>query len=143
MNLRQGFRDIVDGWIVIDDFDDLTDRIERTAEWAKANGPLSPDEQATVRLMIRAQIARGMPDLIRACGLEREYGIVPLEELERVAAAIGDELLGELTSGRVTKLGIVEIRAAIADRTADWRLDMDALDLFEELICRHIIARVG
>lgn len=60
MNLREGFRDIVDGWMLIDDFADLTDRIERAAEWTKANGPLQPDESATIKFMIECQIARGI-----------------------------------------------------------------------------------
>lgn len=59
MEMREGFRAIVDGWALIDDFDDLTDRIEQTAEWTKANGPLQPDEEATVKFMIECQIARG------------------------------------------------------------------------------------
>ena len=58
--MRDGFREIVSGWTIIDDFDDLTDRIERAAEWTKANGPLEADEDATVKLMIEAQIARGI-----------------------------------------------------------------------------------
>jgi hypothetical protein len=58
--MRDGFREIVSGWTLIDDFDDLTDRIERAAEWTKANSPLQTDEEATVKLMIEAQIARGI-----------------------------------------------------------------------------------
>ena len=58
--MRDGFREIVSGWMLIDDFDDLTDRIERSAEWAKANGPLEEDEQATVTMMVESQIARGI-----------------------------------------------------------------------------------
>ena len=58
--MRDGFREIVSGWTIIDDFDDLTDRIERAAEWTKANGPLEADEEATVKLMIEAQIVRAI-----------------------------------------------------------------------------------
>lgn len=76
--MRDGFREIVSGWTLISGMDDITDRIERAAEWTKANGPLDPDEQATIELMIKAQIARGMPEVIRACGLEREYGLPPM-----------------------------------------------------------------
>jgi len=60
MNLRPGFADIVDGWMLVDDFDDLTDRIERAAIWTKENGPLNEDEDATISFMIEAQIARGI-----------------------------------------------------------------------------------
>lgn len=59
MNMRAGFCEIVNGWMLIDDFDDLTDRIERIAAWTKTNGPLLPDEQATIAFMIECQIARG------------------------------------------------------------------------------------
>jgi hypothetical protein len=58
--MRDGFREIVSGWALVDDFDELTDRIERSAAWAKANGPLEPDEEATARMMIESQIARGI-----------------------------------------------------------------------------------
>lgn len=58
--MRDGFRDIVGGWMVIDDFDDLTDRIDRSAEWAAANGPLEADERYTVKMMIEAQVVRGI-----------------------------------------------------------------------------------
>lgn len=57
--MRQGFKDIVGGWMLIDCFDDLTDRIERAAEWTKENGPLQPLEEATVKMMIEAQCVRG------------------------------------------------------------------------------------
>jgi hypothetical protein len=59
MELREGFQEITSGWTLIDDFDDLTDRIERAAAWTKANGPLLPDEEATIEFMIECQIARG------------------------------------------------------------------------------------
>jgi len=58
--MREGFREIVSGWTLIDDFDDLTDRIERSAVWAKENSPLQPDEQATAAMMIETQIMRGI-----------------------------------------------------------------------------------
>jgi hypothetical protein len=73
--MRDGFREITDGWMLISGIDDLTDRIERSAEWTKANGPLEPDEQATIEMMIKAQIARGMPDLIEALGLSNQFGL--------------------------------------------------------------------
>lgn len=63
--MREGFRAIVSGWMLIDDFDHLTDRIERAATWTEVNGPLGPDEAKTIELMIHAQIVRGMPELAR------------------------------------------------------------------------------
>ncbi len=77
--MREEFRAIVSGWTLIDGIDDLTDRIEAAGAWTKVNGPLQADEQATIELMIRAQIARGMPDLIRTLGLNAEYGL-PLDD---------------------------------------------------------------
>jgi hypothetical protein len=59
-DIRDGFREIVTGWMLVDDFDALTDRIERAAEWTKENGPLRPDEAATVRMMIETQVAKGI-----------------------------------------------------------------------------------
>lgn len=58
--MREGFKEIAGGWTLISGMDDITDRIERLAEWTKANGPLLPDEERTVELMIQTQIARGM-----------------------------------------------------------------------------------
>lgn len=58
--MRAGFMEIVSGWTLIGGMEDITDRIERVAEWAKANGPLEPREEATVRLMIECQVARGV-----------------------------------------------------------------------------------
>lgn len=56
--MRDGFREIADGWTLIDGVDDLTDRIERLGDWVKWNRPLEPDEEKTVELMIQCQIAR-------------------------------------------------------------------------------------
>ena len=60
--MRDEFHDIVSGWTLISGMGDLTDRIEQAAEWTKANGPLQPDEDAAIKLMIEAQIARGMDE---------------------------------------------------------------------------------
>lgn len=57
--MRDEFHAIVDGWMLHSGIGDLTERIEAAAEWTKANGPLQPDEHATIKLMIEAQIARG------------------------------------------------------------------------------------
>ena len=62
--MRDGFHAIINGWALHDGIVDLTERIEAAAEWTKANGPLQPNEEATIKLMIEAQIARG----------EDEYG---------------------------------------------------------------------
>jgi hypothetical protein len=57
--MRAEFAEITDGWTLIDGMDDLTERIERAAEWTKANGPLEHDEQQRIEVMINSQIARG------------------------------------------------------------------------------------
>jgi hypothetical protein len=57
--VRSEFHNIVSGWTLISGIDDLTDRIERAGEWTKLNGPLDPDEEATIKMMIESQIARG------------------------------------------------------------------------------------
>jgi hypothetical protein len=58
--MRDGFREIVSGWMLVDDVEELGERIERAAAWSNDNGPLEADEQATVKLMIQSQIARGI-----------------------------------------------------------------------------------
>ncbi len=58
MDQRPGFKEIADGWMLVDDWDALTDRIERLAEWTDEHSPLTADEEATVKLMIEAQIAQ-------------------------------------------------------------------------------------
>ena len=58
--MRDEFREIVSGWVLTDDVEGLGEFIERSAEWAKVNGPLLEDEEITVRMMIRCQVARGI-----------------------------------------------------------------------------------
>lgn len=60
--MREGFAAIVSGWTLISGFENLTDRIEEAAKWTEKNGPLNEVEEATIKLMIRAQIARGGND---------------------------------------------------------------------------------
>lgn len=60
-NRRPQFDEIVNGWMLVHDFDTLTERIELIVDWLKAwNGPLLSDELATVKLMIQTQIAWGI-----------------------------------------------------------------------------------
>jgi hypothetical protein len=54
--MRDGFREIAEGWTRVQDWDALTDHIERLAEWAVING-LQPDEAAEVRAMLELQRA--------------------------------------------------------------------------------------
>ncbi len=58
--MRPGFQEITSGWILYSGTEDLDARIERLGKWAADNGPLEPDEQATVGLMIQCQVARHM-----------------------------------------------------------------------------------
>jgi hypothetical protein len=56
---REEFLAIISGWMLVDDFDYLTEKIEEAAKWTETNGPLRPKEEATMELMIRCQIAKG------------------------------------------------------------------------------------
>jgi hypothetical protein len=58
--MRDGFREIISGWMLTDDVEGVGEYIEAGAAWARENGPLEPDEQATVRMMIQCQVARGI-----------------------------------------------------------------------------------
>jgi hypothetical protein len=57
--MRDEFKAITSGWTLTRGIEALTSRIEEAAEWTKANGPLQPDEEATIARMIECQIARG------------------------------------------------------------------------------------
>lgn len=48
--------------MLVNDWDALTDRIERLATWTKANAPLTADESATVKFMIECQFAQSPYD---------------------------------------------------------------------------------
>lgn len=61
--MRDGFRDAISGWTLIDDVDLLGEYIEASARWVKANGgekAMDADEKATVQLMIQCQVAKGI-----------------------------------------------------------------------------------
>jgi hypothetical protein len=58
--IRPGFAEISSGWMIVDCFAELSDRIDRLARWQKVNGPLNDTEKATIELMIESQIARGI-----------------------------------------------------------------------------------
>ena len=66
--VREGFAEIVSGWTLIDGMDDITDRIERAAEWTLTHGPLNEREQNTIELMIQCQVARGFVGPYGGCG---------------------------------------------------------------------------
>lgn len=60
-DLRDAFLDISSGWMLIDSYDDITDRIERLAALTKSLGgveALTDDERATVRYLIEVQFVR-------------------------------------------------------------------------------------
>lgn len=62
--MRDEFAAIISGWTLVSGFNAITDRIEEVARWSKENGPLQPDEEKTVELMIQCQIARGFEEQI-------------------------------------------------------------------------------
>lgn len=64
--IRDGFREITSGWMLVDDQHDLAERIDRLIEWAcDGHAPLEADEVATIRFMMQSLIAREL----RARGL--------------------------------------------------------------------------
>ena len=58
--IRPGFAAIVSGWTLVDDMDAITEKIEEVEDWMKINSPLSPEEEATVKMMIEYQINIGI-----------------------------------------------------------------------------------
>lgn len=58
--MRSEFKNIISGWMLTDDFNLLSEIIERAAEWTKRNSSLLPDEQAVMTMMIERQIALGL-----------------------------------------------------------------------------------
>jgi hypothetical protein len=59
-NIRDEFAAIVSGWTLTSDVEDLGEKIEAAARWTEAHGPLLADEEATVKMMIETQVARGV-----------------------------------------------------------------------------------
>jgi hypothetical protein len=58
--MRDAFRELVSGWTLVHDVEVLGERIEEAGRWAATNAPLHDDEEATVKLMIRTQVAWGI-----------------------------------------------------------------------------------
>ena len=58
--MRDEFRAVVSGWTLTSDVEDLGEYIGETARFVEANGPLEPDEERTVEMMIECQVARGI-----------------------------------------------------------------------------------
>lgn len=64
-DLRPGFRDISQGWMLVDDAADLDERIEQLARFTEANGgeeAMTELERETIKLMIETRVARGIRD---------------------------------------------------------------------------------
>jgi hypothetical protein len=55
--MRDEFKEVISGWMLVNTYAAVTERIEEVAEWTKAHGPLWPDEEKTVQFMIEVQIA--------------------------------------------------------------------------------------
>ncbi len=60
--MRPEFRDIVSGWTLYSGTGDLDERLERLAAWTVKHRPLEADEDATVKMMVEAQIMRKLAD---------------------------------------------------------------------------------
>jgi hypothetical protein len=66
--MRDGFRELAEGWLMVDDFNVLTERIERLADWVMVHGgplEMTPQERRTVIMMIERQ-------MVLAC---RQFGL--------------------------------------------------------------------
>jgi hypothetical protein len=60
--MRDGFRDVVAGWMLIDDVYAFKAKIDLAAVWTAAHGPLNSDEESTVKLMIASFCRKGIRD---------------------------------------------------------------------------------
>ena len=60
----EDFRELVAGWMLVDDFDELTDRIDAVSALMKREGIKLEDlddlQRPTVRMMIESLVARGV-----------------------------------------------------------------------------------
>lgn len=83
------FNEIVSGWMLVDDFDELTDRIEKLGDLVKRGGGLalcSDLQRATIHMMIQTQVAKGIRQGdFEDCGIPSD---VDLEELFKVGRPI-------------------------------------------------------
>lgn len=60
--MREGFRDIVEGWLLTSDYRELGETIELAADWVLVHGgplELQPDERACIIDMLRQHLALG------------------------------------------------------------------------------------
>lgn len=54
--MRNGFREIVDGWQLLDDPRELDERIQRATNWIALNRPAERQERLVVALIIERGI---------------------------------------------------------------------------------------
>jgi hypothetical protein len=60
--MRDGFREISSGWMLVDDDADLADRIHRLMVWVADHKPFEADELATIKFMMESLLARELRD---------------------------------------------------------------------------------
>lgn len=60
VEMRDGFSEIVSGWMLVDDLGELDNRIQRAVRWLSDNRPPLPDEAKTIEFMIESGIARAL-----------------------------------------------------------------------------------
>lgn len=61
--MREGFREAIAGWALIDDLNAIGDFIEASARFVEQNGgelAMEPDERAAVQMMIQTQVAKAI-----------------------------------------------------------------------------------
>lgn len=126
--MRDGFRAITSGWMLIDDFDDLTDRIERAAEWTRANGSLLADEEATIDFMIDARIARGTS--------------ARRSTLAEIANRVASRLVRKLKSNAIASISDEIVRIELS-RDPECPADAIAFGVLEEITTRLINEQRG
>lgn len=63
--MREEFKAITSGWMLVSGFDAITERLHEVAKWLnEGNAPLLPDEESVVALMVNCQIDRGLDERI-------------------------------------------------------------------------------
>lgn len=71
--MRDGLREILSGWMLLDDLGALDDRIRRAMIWLADNRPVEPDEESTIEFMIESGITRATGEIVD--GYLRRAGI--------------------------------------------------------------------
>jgi hypothetical protein len=69
--------------------------------------------------------------------------IITRNTMRPLADAIATELHADLKAGKLSSVGIDEIRAAIAERIKGRRFDEESLDVLEEMTTRFVVEKAA